>query len=75
MQDLVIQIYFQRLQLYRYHYALPNSIGEEGTEDANIPVEELPRCNKSQCGGLLRPYIIWYDEDPTDDNLRQSCID
>jgi len=36
-------------------------------EDARIPVEELPRCKKPGCGGLLRPHVVWFGEslDPT----------
>uniref|UniRef100_A0AAY5EX53 NAD-dependent protein deacylase sirtuin-5, mitochondrial n=2 Tax=Electrophorus electricus TaxID=8005 RepID=A0AAY5EX53_ELEEL len=30
--------------------------------DANIPVEDLPRCNQGGCDGLLRPDVIWFGE-------------
>ncbi|XP_074644549.1 NAD-dependent protein deacylase-like [Tubulanus polymorphus] len=30
--------------------------------DARIPVELLPRCKLSDCGGLLRPHVIWFGE-------------
>jgi NAD-dependent deacetylase sirtuin 5 len=30
------------------------------TPDAQIPVEDLPRCE--QCGGLLRPHVVWFHE-------------
>uniref|UniRef100_A0A182Z8G8 NAD-dependent protein deacylase n=1 Tax=Biomphalaria glabrata TaxID=6526 RepID=A0A182Z8G8_BIOGL len=35
--------------------------------DANIPVEQLPRCKKNGCNGLLRPHVVWFHEslDPT----------
>ncbi|XP_036375255.1 NAD-dependent protein deacylase sirtuin-5, mitochondrial-like [Megalops cyprinoides] len=30
--------------------------------DANIPVENLPRCEDSECNGLLRPSVVWFGE-------------
>ena len=27
-----------------------------------IPAEKLPRCKESGCGGLLRPYVVWFGE-------------
>ncbi|KAK6174402.1 hypothetical protein SNE40_017687 [Patella caerulea] len=30
--------------------------------DAKIPVENLPRCKISGCGGLLRPHVVWFGE-------------
>ncbi|XP_012252975.2 NAD-dependent protein deacylase sirtuin-5, mitochondrial-like [Athalia rosae] len=27
-----------------------------------IPVQELPRCKKAKCKGLLRPHIVWFGE-------------
>ncbi|XP_010882546.1 NAD-dependent protein deacylase sirtuin-5, mitochondrial [Esox lucius] len=30
--------------------------------DAKIPPEELPRCEKNDCHGLLRPNVIWFGE-------------
>uniref|UniRef100_A0A1B6J2U7 NAD-dependent protein deacylase n=1 Tax=Homalodisca liturata TaxID=320908 RepID=A0A1B6J2U7_9HEMI len=35
-----------------------------------IPLEELPRCKKSGCNGLLRPYIVWFGE-----NLHEDALD
>lgn len=29
---------------------------------SDIPVQDLPRCNKSNCGALLRPDIVWFGE-------------
>lgn len=29
-----------------------------------IPVDELPHCEQPECGGLLRPGVIWFDEVP-----------
>ncbi|ODN05449.1 NAD-dependent protein deacylase sirtuin-5, mitochondrial [Orchesella cincta] len=47
---------------------------EEGTPDAAIPTEMLPTCTVTDCNGLLRPYIIWFDEDPTPEHMEQSCM-
>ena len=33
-----------------------------GTEEKDIPLEDLPRCR--ECGGLLRPGVVWFDEMP-----------
>lgn len=30
--------------------------------DAQIPVNDLPRCEDSECTGLLRPDVIWFGE-------------
>jgi len=30
--------------------------------DAHIPVGQLPTCTKSDCGGLLRPHVVWFGE-------------
>ncbi|XP_030737258.1 NAD-dependent protein deacylase sirtuin-5, mitochondrial isoform X3 [Globicephala melas] len=35
---------------------------EPETQDARIPVEELPRCEEAACGGLLRPHVVWFGE-------------
>nr|KAF6383645.1 sirtuin 5 [Pipistrellus kuhlii] len=32
------------------------------TQDASIPLEKLPRCEEAGCGGLLRPYVVWFGE-------------
>ena len=31
---------------------------------ANIPLEDLPRCTRDGCGGLLRPGVVWFGETP-----------
>jgi len=43
------------------------SLGGHGAPDvtataARIPPEDLPRCGKSGCGGLVRPHVIWFGE-------------
>ena len=27
-----------------------------------LSVQDLPRCQKSSCGGLLRPHVVWFGE-------------
>ncbi|OXA40546.1 NAD-dependent protein deacylase sirtuin-5, mitochondrial [Folsomia candida] len=43
---------------------------DKDTPDAAIPPENLPRCVK--CSGLVRPHIIWFDEDPTDEDMKTT---
>lgn len=31
-------------------------------KDARIPVNDLPRCERRGCHGLLRPYVVWFGE-------------
>jgi NAD-dependent SIR2 family protein deacetylase len=45
--------------------------GEEGTPNADIPKEDLPSCKK--CKGLVRPHIVWFDEDPTEEHMELTC--
>jgi NAD-dependent deacetylase sirtuin 5 len=30
--------------------------------EAEIPPEDLPRCEQAGCGGLLRPSVVWFGE-------------
>lgn len=30
--------------------------------ESDIPVKSLPHCKKLNCGGLLRPHIVWFGE-------------
>ncbi|XP_033214689.1 NAD-dependent protein deacylase sirtuin-5, mitochondrial-like [Belonocnema kinseyi] len=39
---------------------------------SDIPVEDLPRCEKQDCGGLLRPHIVWFGENLDKDVLRKA---
>ncbi|KAG5849867.1 hypothetical protein ANANG_G00076250 [Anguilla anguilla] len=41
------------------------------TSDAQIPVEDLPRCEESGCNGLLRPNVVWFGETLDADILTQ----
>ena len=29
---------------------------------ARLPVSDLPRCQAGNCGGLLRPHVVWFGE-------------
>jgi len=40
--------------------------------DAGIPVEKLPRCKKANCGGLLRPHVVWFGESLYPDVLQSA---
>ena len=35
---------------------------EPDAVSTRIPVEDLPRCSKVGCGGLLRPHVVWFGE-------------
>lgn len=53
---------FQKLSDSKYclfYFSAPD-IDERSVKD--IPVEELPRCKNEQCGGLLRPNVVWFGE-------------
>lgn len=32
-------------------------------DEKKIPVEDLPRCKQPECGGLLRPAVVWFGEE------------
>ncbi|XP_051929584.1 NAD-dependent protein deacylase sirtuin-5, mitochondrial isoform X2 [Hippocampus zosterae] len=32
------------------------------SKDAQIPVQDLPRCEQAGCSGLLRPAVVWFGE-------------
>lgn len=32
------------------------------SEDARIPVNDLPRCSSPECDGLVRPHVVWFGE-------------
>lgn len=34
----------------------------DSTEDVEISIDELPKCQKSKCNGLLRPHVVWFGE-------------
>ncbi|XP_056894808.1 NAD-dependent protein deacylase sirtuin-5, mitochondrial-like isoform X2 [Takifugu flavidus] len=42
------------------------------TEEAPIPVEQLPRCDQSGCRGLLRPAVVWFGEALDSDVLARA---
>lgn len=35
---------------------------DENVSGSDIPVKSLPHCKKPDCGGLLRPHIVWFGE-------------
>lgn len=35
---------------------------DPNTSDAQIPVQDLPRCEQVDCHGLLRPAVVWFGE-------------
>ncbi|KAG7264214.1 hypothetical protein CRUP_033470 [Coryphaenoides rupestris] len=35
---------------------------EPGTADAQVAVDDLPRCEEGGCRGLLRPAVVWFGE-------------
>ncbi|XP_062308501.1 NAD-dependent protein deacylase sirtuin-5, mitochondrial-like [Osmerus eperlanus] len=41
------------------------------TSDAQIPVNDLPRCEQEGCRGLLRPAVVWFGETLDSDILTQ----
>jgi len=41
--------------------------------ERQIPIEELPRC--TECGGLLRPGVVWFGEVPYDMDEIQEVVD
>jgi len=43
------------------------ALKDKGSPDPNmkgprIPIELLPRCKNTKCGGLLRPHVVWFNE-------------
>ncbi|KAK5869483.1 hypothetical protein PBY51_024193 [Eleginops maclovinus] len=42
------------------------------TEDAQIPVQQLPRCEQKGCHGLLRPAVVWFGETLDSDILSRA---
>ncbi|KAA0196937.1 hypothetical protein HAZT_HAZT008013, partial [Hyalella azteca] len=43
---------------------------DPNVRSANIPVESLPRCQ--DCGGLLRPSVVWFGESLDEDILLRA---
>ncbi|XP_076470205.1 NAD-dependent protein deacylase sirtuin-5, mitochondrial-like isoform X2 [Babylonia areolata] len=35
---------------------------DKDAADARIPEDQLPRCGKEGCGGLVRPHVVWFGE-------------
>jgi NAD-dependent deacetylase sirtuin 5 len=28
----------------------------------NLSIDDLPKCKKNECNGLLRPNVVWFEE-------------
>jgi len=39
-------------------------IVERQEQEPDIPLSDLPRCTQPDCGGLLRPGVVWFGEAP-----------
>jgi len=37
---------------------------ENQEQELDIPLSDLPRCTQPNCGGLLRPDVVWFGEFP-----------
>ncbi|XP_030228839.1 NAD-dependent protein deacylase sirtuin-5, mitochondrial isoform X1 [Gadus morhua] len=44
---------------------------DPNTDDAKIPVNDLPRCQEADCRGLLRPAVVWFGESLDSDILQR----
>ncbi|XP_029285602.1 LOW QUALITY PROTEIN: NAD-dependent protein deacylase sirtuin-5, mitochondrial-like [Cottoperca gobio] len=42
------------------------------TDDAQIPVQQLPRCEQKGCHGLLRPAVVWFGESLDSDIVNRT---
>lgn len=45
---------------------------KEHAEDARIPIENLPKCQSTECNGLLRPGVVWFGEGLETDVLQKA---
>ncbi|KAH0546819.1 NAD-dependent protein deacylase sirtuin-5, mitochondrial-like [Cotesia glomerata] len=48
------------------------SLPEPDDMASDIPVEDLPHCQKNGCTGLLRPFIVWFGENLDEDLLNKT---
>ncbi|XP_008543938.1 NAD-dependent protein deacylase [Microplitis demolitor] len=57
--------------------ALARASLPEQDDTSEIPVEDLPHCQKNSCGGLLRPHIVWFGENLDEDllNKTEECVE
>jgi len=42
------------------------------SEAPDIPVSQLPHCQQTRCGGLLRPHVVWFGEELAGDVLERA---
>ena len=47
---------------------------DPSTRGPRIPEELLPRCKKTNCGGLLRPHVVWFHENLDPKILKSAGI-
>lgn len=40
---------------------------------SDIPKDDLPRCEKEGCKGLLRPHIVWFGENLEERVIKEAC--
>jgi len=58
-----------------YDSPICEALKDKGAPDpsatgANIPDDQLPKCKKGGCGGMLRPHVVWFGE-----GLDQDVLD
>ena len=42
------------------------------TTEARLPLSDLPQCQVENCGGLLRPHVVWFGEGLDEDILMKT---
>jgi NAD-dependent deacetylase sirtuin 5 len=45
---------------------------DPNASEARLPTSSLPRCQTGECGGLLRPHVVWFGEGLDKDVLRST---
>jgi NAD-dependent SIR2 family protein deacetylase len=61
--------------VYNLHAAFSSivlSAPDPDAVDSKIPETDLPRCKESNCGGMLRPAIVWFGEGLEEKDLTSS---
>lgn len=62
---------------FNYDSPICESLRDKGApdpeaEDARIDAIDLPRCKQPECGGLLRPHVVWFGENLESNVLNQT---
>uniref|UniRef100_T1JM32 NAD-dependent protein deacylase n=1 Tax=Strigamia maritima TaxID=126957 RepID=T1JM32_STRMM len=57
-----------------YDSPICEALAGRGAPDKNVPeariaIELLPKCTEPNCGGLLRPYVVWFGESLNSETL------